>query len=165
MKQIFAAQNFEFATVLAVTTLVTAFGTVLPNLIAPTRPYNRSRLWGEVLVSHQLTYIAFFITLFASTVELQFWYRAFCGLLWLVTVIFLVVGMLDIKEHEDIVTDTTKTDEQKRAKILRSNKMLTFFAAGAFLGTLVLIFCLQFGKKEAKSNPTDCQPTTPGSRM
>jgi hypothetical protein len=150
LKQIFAAQNFEFATVLAVTTLVTAFGTVLPNLIAPTRPYNRSRLWGEVLVSHQLTYIAFFITLFASTVELQLWYRILCGLLLSLTVLFLVLGMLNIKEHEGIVTDTAKTHPQKREEILHSNKTLTFFAAVAFLGALVLIFCLQFGKKEIK---------------
>jgi hypothetical protein len=139
-------QNFEFLTILAVTILVTALGSVLPNLVAPTRPHNGIRLWSEALVSHQLTYIAFFITLFTtSMVNLNFLYRSLSSVVLLLSVVFLSIGMLNNRQHEEIAEKHAERNLDDAGKKEFVGKNL-IFALVSLIATLLLIFGLQFGK-------------------
>jgi len=153
LAQIFHALNLNWLLVLIVGTAATAIGTVLTNAVTVTRPHNELRLWSEVLVNQHLTYFAFFPALITA-LDLTEFYKNSCFAVLLVSFVFFVLGLMNIrghdkaieKDHKHTCSDTSCETLGKEAtdKIICLNATLS---AMSLILAALLVFSLQFGKK------------------
>jgi 4-amino-4-deoxy-L-arabinose transferase-like glycosyltransferase len=150
---IFCAENLTWLFVFIVGSTATALGVLIANGITVRRAHNVVRLRSEVLANQHLTSLAFFPALIVAFNTLTEVYKWACFVVMFVSVIFFVVGMFNIREHEGLLTADHSCSEREdcaivlkpelRRKIGRLNLLL---ATISVLSSVTLIFCLQSGK-------------------
>jgi Mn2+/Fe2+ NRAMP family transporter len=152
--RVLSSENFNWLIVLIVGTAATTVGTVLTNGVTVRRAHNEIRLWSEVWANQHLTYIAFFPALIVAQKNLNELYKNSCFTVMFLCLIFFVIGLLNVRKHDDMIKDdhtdcketcNTGLKKETRVKIVRLNWSLACLSLAL---SLLLLFSLQFGKEE-----------------
>lgn len=144
--------SMKWLIVLFLGTAASAFGTLATNGVTVRRAHNSIRLWSESLANQQLTYVAFFCS-FLAAFDFTEDYKNLCFLEIFFSLIFFIVGLINIRRHEEFVEADHERCAPKCANRLKGDAVWNILGTNTILGvaslafTLGLVLSLQLGKR------------------